>query len=277
MYAELVGRGVSNATPKAPPTRIFMPPRQSPAGLAGVGRARLHARRRAGRGGLNFQPDNETESADNQGVSEKQAQSFNMLSSILATGKSEKIYNKELGEITIDAGHTGKRGFGLEHIIEQRFLKDKTNEQDITALLYLVKDAAQNGDITREVSRTINEIEAGSYDISRNGIIAFVSKTRGVTDEKFIITGFSDKGKETEATGAIQTVIAQYGYTPEFSDVRKQVGAVIASLSPPPSKPDGAPSNTNDNGSPPTPILPDASLSSTGAEKSSAPLQQFKV
>ena len=36
--------------------------------------------------------------------------------------------------------------------------------------------------------------------------------------------------KKGEATEAIQTVIAQYGYTPEFSGFRKQVGAVVSSL-----------------------------------------------
>jgi hypothetical protein len=33
-----------------------------------------------------------------------------------------------------------------------------------------------------------------------------------------------------EATVAIETVIARYGYTPEFSYFRTQVGAVIASI-----------------------------------------------
>ena len=98
----------------------------------------------------------DTESDDNQSMGEAQRQSFNMLSNILATGKSEAIINKDLGEITIDAGHTGKSGFGLKHIIEQRFLKDKASEQDITALLHLVKDAAQSGDATREISRIKN-------------------------------------------------------------------------------------------------------------------------
>jgi len=36
--------------------------------------------------------------------------------------------------------------------------------------------------------------------------------------------------KKEEATEAIQTVIARYGYTPEFSNFRKQVGAVVSSL-----------------------------------------------
>uniref|UniRef100_UPI001CEFAF8B hypothetical protein n=1 Tax=Treponema pedis TaxID=409322 RepID=UPI001CEFAF8B len=35
----------------------------------------------------------------------------------------------------------------------------------------------------------------------------------------------------TEAQGAIRTVIARYSYMPEFSGLKKQVGAVIASLS----------------------------------------------
>jgi hypothetical protein len=216
-----------------------------------------------------FQPD-EGGSADNGSMGEEEKQSFDTISGILATGTSEKIINKELGEITIDAGHTGKSGFGLKHIIEQRFLKDKTNEQDIAALLYLVKDAAQNGVITREKSRMLNGMEVGSYDISKNGIIAFVSKTREKTKEKFVITGFSDNGKKKEASDAIQAVIAQYGYTPEFSDVRKQVGAVIASLNPSPD--DNQSLNNHNNGQGNVPLSP---LSTTSPEKSSAQSRQL--
>ncbi len=36
--------------------------------------------------------------------------------------------------------------------------------------------------------------------------------------------------KEREATDAIKTVNAKYNYAPEYSHIRKQVGAVIASL-----------------------------------------------
>ncbi|MDR2509333.1 MAG: hypothetical protein LBC77_01665 [Spirochaetaceae bacterium] len=57
--------------------------------------------------------------------------------------------------------------------------------------------------------------------------------------------------KEKEAADAIKTVIAQYGYTPEFSDVRKQVGAVIASLSPD----DKLPSSNHISGQGDTPII----------------------
>jgi hypothetical protein len=47
---------------------------------------------------------------------------------------------------------------------------------------------------------------------------------------KFLLTGYDDHSKEKETTDAIQTVIAQYGYTPEFSYFRNQVGAVVSSI-----------------------------------------------
>jgi N-acetyl-anhydromuramyl-L-alanine amidase AmpD len=40
----------------------------------------------------------------------------------------------------------------------------------------------------------------------------------------------TENEKKEEAAEAIQTVIARYGYTPEFSYFRKQVGAVVSSL-----------------------------------------------
>ena len=62
---------------------------------------------------------------------------------LLQPPDTESADNKSMGEITIDAGHTRKHGLGLKHIIEQHYVKDKTNEQDIISLLYLVKDSAQ--------------------------------------------------------------------------------------------------------------------------------------
>jgi hypothetical protein len=153
-----------------------------------------------------------------------------MLSRILETGKPAVITHKALGAISVDAGHTGKNGYGLKHIIEQRYTKEGIQKDDITAVLYLVKEAAEKGIVAREITREAEGKTVGSYDLEKDGIIAFVSKTRGTKNEKFIITGFSANDKKREATDAIQAVIAQYGYAPEFSGVRKQVGAVIASI-----------------------------------------------
>jgi hypothetical protein len=57
-----------------------------------------------------------------------------------------------------------------------------------------------------------------------------VDKVRQGNDEKFVITGYALYDRKEEATEAIKTVIANYGYTPEFSYIRKQVGAVVSSL-----------------------------------------------
>ncbi|WP_461245755.1 hypothetical protein [Treponema sp. R6D11] len=150
------------------------------------------------------------------------------LSEILETGKSQTVHNEKLGDIFIDKGYTGKEGYGLLHIIEGRLKKDKLNEDDITALLYKIMDSVKNGYITDSINirEKNNDKRTG---VEKDGIIAILSRRKG-TYEKFVITGYKINKKKEEAAEAIQTVIARYGYTPEFSDFRKQVGAVVSSL-----------------------------------------------
>ncbi|NLK45874.1 MAG: hypothetical protein GX297_04380 [Treponema sp.] len=147
---------------------------------------------------------------------------FSLLSGILKTGVSASVHNKDLGEIVIDAGKTGKSGYGLKHIIEQRYKKDGKNLDEITSLIPLVIETARNGAITRSNNYII--------ELSKNGIIAILRKESNNRNAKWLLTGFDDWDKQQEATGAIKTVTAKYGYAPEFSRFRKQVGAVIASL-----------------------------------------------
>jgi hypothetical protein len=163
---------------------------------------------------------------------------FKKLSDILETGKSISVKNAEIGEIIVSAGETGKSGYGLKHIIEGRYKKDKKSETDISSLLYLVVETAKNGKNKPELLKGTDK-----YAIENNGIIAIISKSRRGKDEHFIITGYELNDKKTEATEAIQAVSAKYGYTPEFSGFRKQVGAVIASL--------GGVSHNSDNSSSP--------------------------
>jgi len=154
---------------------------------------------------------------------------FETLTNILSSGKSEKIFNNKIeNEITIDKGFTGKIGYGLLHIIEGRYIRDKHNQDEIAAILYKVMDAAEYGVITDSVN--IREKNNGKrIGIEKDGIIAIVSRRQG-TNENFVLTGYKIDKKREEAAEAIRTVIAQYGYTPEFSDFRKQVGAVVSSL-----------------------------------------------
>ncbi len=146
---------------------------------------------------------------------------FSMLSDILEKGHKQTVENPELGEISIEAGETGKSGWGLKHIIEQRYKKDGKNADDIAALIPLVVGAAKDGKITRENNKL--------YELEKNGIIAIIRKADDKSG-KWILTGFENWDKQKEATDSIKTVNAKYGYAPEYSHFRKQVGAVIASI-----------------------------------------------
>lgn len=130
--------------------------------------------------------------------------------------------HKELGEIIIDAGSTGKSGYGLKHIIEQRYKKDGKNEDEITALLYLIQDTLKDGKIKKN--------DSNYAEIIKYGIMAVVSKQRHGEKENWLLTGYELYDEKERATDAIKAVIAQYDYTLEYSGLNRQVGAVIASL-----------------------------------------------
>jgi|GEM_PF-1575483 len=156
---------------------------------------------------------------------------FSMLNRVLETGKSASVYNAELGEIIVDVGNTGKSGYGIRHIIEQRYKKDGKNIDEITALLYLVMGALKDGKVRlQSLLQNSNGSMTKHYEIEKNGILAYVSSQRFGKEEHFLLTGFDSNKKQKEAQDAIQTVIARYSYTPEYSGIRKQAGAVIASL-----------------------------------------------
>jgi len=154
---------------------------------------------------------------------------FEKLTDIMASGRSKNVFNDHLNsDISIDKGHTGKDGYGLLHIIEGRHTKDKINGNELTALLYKIMDSAMNGSITDSI--TIKQRKDDErIGIEKDGIIAIAGRRIG-THENFVITGYEINNKKEEAAEAIQTVIAQYGRTPEFSDFRKQVGAAVSSL-----------------------------------------------
>ncbi|GMO50919.1 MAG: hypothetical protein Ta2G_08690 [Termitinemataceae bacterium] len=153
------------------------------------------------------------------------------ISNILKTGKSVKVINKYVGEISIDAGSIGKHGYGLKHIIESRSKKDKQGLDEITALLYLIADTVRYGKIIKD-EKFLDEKnqDKGAYILYLNGIAAIVSKMRFDNSEQFVLTGYADYKNKEEATGTIKAVIAQYGYAPDFVDFRNQVGAVISAL-----------------------------------------------
>ena len=172
----------------------------------------------------------ETESNSKKLLKENAKKDFNNIEQSLSNGIDFTVNNLKIGEILIEQGSTGKHGYGLKHIIEQRYKKDGKSEDEITALLSLIVEAARNGEIVRNNEIIQNGKDIGTYYLEKNGIIAFVSKNKNGTNTQFVITGFDDNEKKEEAADAIKTVIADNSYTQEFIIVKQQVGAVIASL-----------------------------------------------
>ena len=162
------------------------------------------------------------QNAKKDGVVQDEKTNFTKLSKVLESGKSSSVKHKELGEIIIDAGSTGKSGYGLKHIIEQRYMKDGKDEEEITALLSLVLDATKDGEVVRNNERII--------EVQKNGVIAILRKENEERNSKWLLTGFDNWDNKEVATDAIKTVIANNSYAPEYSSFRSQVGAVIASL-----------------------------------------------
>ena len=155
------------------------------------------------------------------------ANAFKQLDRSLRFNANFEIQSEKLGEeVSVFPGSTGKHGLGIRHIIEERTKKDGLSLDEITALSSLIVDAVQTGDITRD--------SENRCEISKNGIIAIVRKDLDNGRKNWILTGFhyggEDVEKNREATETVQTVIAKYGQSPDYSYFRSQVGAVIASL-----------------------------------------------
>lgn len=76
----------------------------------------------------------------------------------------------------------------------------------------------ESGIKTQDIKLLNKPNHLGRMKLESSGIIAIVSKQRYQGDnEQWVLTGF-DKKENKEAADTIQTVIARYGYTPEFSN-----------------------------------------------------------
>ena len=155
------------------------------------------------------------------------ANAFKQLDKSLRFNANFEVQSEKLKEeVSIFPGSTGKHGLGIRHIIEERAKKDNLSLDEITALSSLIIDTVQTGDITRD--------SENRCEFSKKGIIAIVRKDFDDTHQNWILTGFHYKGeieeKNREATETIQTVIAKYSQSQDYSYFRNQVGAVIASL-----------------------------------------------
>lgn len=150
---------------------------------------------------------------------------LSQLAAILDDGYVFKSSNLDLGEIEL---RKGKKSTGLTHIIVRRFEEKVLSKKsqisssqaikEITAISFLIAKSLENCPAT--------VTPRGNWNIENQGIVAVIDKDKF---GKFVLTGFEWNEKRQEATESISTVIAQYGYTPEFLEMYAQVGAVLTS------------------------------------------------
>lgn len=157
------------------------------------------------------------------------------LGNMLAKKGSVELENPELGKAVFGFGNFGDLtkpdspgGNGACHIVQRRHEAEKLSPEEITSLLMLVSALAEN-------------FAPDGYDktgtrafINKSGVRVVLQKNWKDEGKSWVVSGYGllDESKKLtiEATETIQAVTAMYGYKPEHSFLREQVGAVIASI-----------------------------------------------
>ena len=162
--------------------------------------------------------------------------SFTQLSNVIKNKSSLIIQNPELNEVIFDYGNfgdltkNGNNGNGIIHIVQRRYEIDGLSNEDIASLLFLIKNYSET-----EIPSGYDDTNTRAF-INKNGIRIILQKNWREDNRNWLVTGYgiidsNTKKLSLEATETIKTVNAQYGYKPEHSRLREQVGAVIASIS----------------------------------------------
>lgn len=158
------------------------------------------------------------------------------LGNMLAKKGSVELENPELGSSVLDFGDFGdltkKRGadgHGASHIIQRRSEIDGMSPEDIASLLLVVAAIAEN-----ERPTGYDETKTRAF-INKGGFRVILQKNWKNEGKNWLVTGYgivdsNTKRLNVEATETVKTVNALYGYKPEHSRLREQVGAVIASI-----------------------------------------------
>jgi len=143
------------------------------------------------------------------------------MTSVLSTKKSKVIVHKSIGDVRICIGKPSLDSYGLRHIIYKRKDSENRTEDEITAMLSLICSAIHDGDPKPD------------YDcikVTKNGITAIITRLVSERGKIGLLTGYDLDTNKKEATEAIQTVIARYSSTLEYSGLREQVVAVASKI-----------------------------------------------
>ena len=164
--------------------------------------------------------------------------SLNAITSVIKNKSFLQINNPELNEVIFDYGDfgdltknkNGSNGNGIIHIIQRRSEIDNLSDEEIASLLFMIKRISET-----EKPDGYDKTNTRAF-INKNGIRVILQKNWKEDNRNWIVTGYGiidseSKELNLEATETIKTVNALYGYRPEHSRLREQVGAVIASIS----------------------------------------------
>ncbi|WP_414503154.1 hypothetical protein [Treponema bryantii] len=115
----------------------------------------------------------------------------------------------------------------MVHIIQRRNEIDNLSAEEIASLLLFIKRIVET-----EKTDSYDETNTRAF-INKNRIRVILQKNWKEDNRNWIVTGYGiidSKSKELnlEATETIKTVNAQYGYKPEHSRLREQVGAATS-------------------------------------------------
>lgn len=162
-------------------------------------------------------------------------QSLTDLANVIKNKSFLTLQNPELNEVIFDYGSFGdlttkesKQGYGIVHIIQRRAEIDNLSSEEISSLLLLVKYFAET-----EKPESYDKSKTRAF-INKNGIRVVLQKNWQGNENTWIVSGYglydSNDNLKLEAIETIKAVPAQYGYKPELSFLREQVGATIASI-----------------------------------------------
>lgn len=147
--------------------------------------------------------------------------------------------NPKLKEVVFDYGdfrdltpenknRRGANGNGIIHIIQRRFERDELTDFQIATLLIKIAEISKT-----EKPSGYDESKTRAF-INKDGLRVILQKNYNETSKTWLVSGYGlhdDNGRLTlEAAETIETGNAQYGYKPDHSRLRNQVGAVIASI-----------------------------------------------
>lgn len=166
---------------------------------------------------------------------QKAGQSLEQLAKTIESKSFFTVLNPKLNEVVFNYGNFGDLtktdspgGNGIVHIIQRRNDKDGLSSVDIASLLLKIKEIAET-----EPPDSFDKTESRAF-INKDGIRVVLQKNWREYEKNWLVSGYGlvdGSGRMTsEATETIQAVTARYGYKPEHSFLREQVGAVIASI-----------------------------------------------